>query len=278
MDTNTIIGSLLTLSGTPGQILTRIIYLNNSNDKLWLLLFPYFPYSLLPTVFYICGMIQPGTDTNPIYDTNAIIGMICIFLLALIIYKICSKPDYSHIHKYIGIIVHLLIICIIAYVYYNRFSTNCKNINNSGYLSIMHSLVIAPVCLILSRYAINVITNFYNNHGYQYNIDNIFHGDVLNNILGENSYYDNIDLINFFLLYSIFFIIIYIVINIFYSDQLLFNTVCNSTYYNTLLIILILVTNITLAVIVKPKIVEGISTAIDNSNNDNINAIPENEE
>lgn len=67
-----------------GPLFARVFLLDGSLDKKWLMLFSFFPLSIIPALFMYFGYIKKGKQGKP-YDTWMYIPIIAKFLLAFLV-------------------------------------------------------------------------------------------------------------------------------------------------------------------------------------------------
>jgi len=100
-----------------GQIIGRILYLNGSLDKPWLLLFGIPPLTLIPALFMMFGLIKKGKGGNP-WDYYILIPIIINIILTFV---------YSNGGIKGQIIRYVLLLLSFIFIYWLRSKKLCKN-------------------------------------------------------------------------------------------------------------------------------------------------------
>lgn len=244
-----LISSGLSLIGISGQLLARIIYKNGSIDKPYLLLCAYFPFSIIPSIAMYFDYIKNG-ESDQVYDKTALIGTIFLFIIPLLLFKILNREGWltNEYKNIIGVLIQFIFIGIIYYIYNQRFKTVCKTNNNPA---LYHAIILSPVILILGRLLLigfNYIISIYN-------LDHLFNLSIFSHLLDNNSNTDNTDIICLYLSTAISFLLIYIFLNMYYSNKDNLDKTCNLTTNNKILIIGLII-NLILPLFIKPFIIE----------------------
>ena len=126
------------------QLYLRIIKLNGSLDKPWLLmpLFLMFPLSLIPTLMIHWNYLKKGAGT-PVYDKWMYIPIIFYVLYNIFLEYLDS--DFDMLFRLCGLFISILI------PYFIRESNNCKELKLNQYANILSNsalvLGISYMCL-----------------------------------------------------------------------------------------------------------------------------------
>jgi len=249
MQNDKLISSGLSLIGISGQILARIIYKNGSIDKPFLLLCTHFPFSIFPALAMYFDYIKNG-ESDKVYDKTALIGTIFLFIIPLLLFKILNREGWlsNEYRNIIGILIQFIFIGIIYYIYNQRFKTVCKTNNKS---TLYHAVLLSPLILLLGRLLLIGLTYIMT----KYNIDHLFDLSIFSHLLDNKSDTDNTDIICLYLSTAVSFLLIYILLNMYYSKKTNLDKICNLTTNNKILIIGLII-NIITPLFIKPHILE----------------------
>lgn len=239
-----IIASILTFIGLPGQLLARAIYKNGSLNKPYLLLFAVPPFSIIPSIAVYFNFIKDAEIKDKPFDLYLLLGMILIIIIPFIINLIVDNK------LLVNILVQISIVGIIQYIYNQKFDRICSKDNKIINSSMNHALLIAPISLLLARIIIIIINYICN----KYNISLLdsINLDIFKRFLINNNNININDLFGLYLLTSLSFGIIYILLNMIYSSNFTNKIACDKDIKLINIIFLILI-NICISYVIKPK-------------------------
>ena len=200
---------------------TRVVTLNGSLDKWYLIPFSVlpFPLSLIQTLPMYFGFVKPGNGNTKPYDWVMLFPIALRLIKSLIFLTIPSSLNHSIIINTISAIVSIL--CI-TYLNIRRRTKNCENNKNTTFMnSIPKSLINATTEYISGELFGKLLVLLISSLGmlaFPYNlIFNTIQGTLGNDMIQSIGW-------------SILFILSYIIINMLNQDNL--NVFCNSELSN----------------------------------------------
>lgn len=143
-------GLITLLLGTPGQLYTRIQHLNGSLDKPWLLLFLFFPLSIVSSIWFFAGWVDEGQGSDPVDEWMYILPISSV-IFTFIFYNLCDTSDM--------ISTPLILIFNIVTFAASRVMRKSKDCPNKENLSYGRSVSVGIIASIIAL-ATNLLSTF----------------------------------------------------------------------------------------------------------------------
>ena len=86
-------GLITLLAGSHGQLYSRIHHYNGSLDKPWLLLFLFFPLSIVSSIWFFMDWIEPGEGSDPVDEWMYILPVSSV-IFSFIFWNLCDTSDF----------------------------------------------------------------------------------------------------------------------------------------------------------------------------------------
>lgn len=143
-------GLITLLAGSPGQLYTRIHHLNGSLDKPWLLLFLFFPLSIISSIWFFMDWVDEGQGSDPVDEWMYILPISSV-IFTYIFYNLCDTSDF--------ISTPLILIFNIVTFAASRIIRKSKDCPNKDNLSYGRSVSVGIIASIVAL-AINIASSF----------------------------------------------------------------------------------------------------------------------
>lgn len=155
MSKNNIIAGLMAgLLGTPGDLISRILFFNCSMDKAWTLLFCLPPLSFITGILYFMGKIEAGTEScGSAFDAFTLVIPILTILFKMFIPRVIENNLASSALSF------LLILIMYAAIRTFKYSTRCKTMFLEKYKGIGKTQLTKAITMALITNLIIVVFN-----------------------------------------------------------------------------------------------------------------------